>query len=61
MDSLDFQLQKRKKAGQTLRPLSAKTTRWSTQLLKRNQSELNEELCLYLLYLVLFFIWLGQL
>ena len=52
---------KGRKLGQTLRPLSAKTTIWSTQLLKRNQSELKEELWLYLLYLVLFFIWLDQL
>ena len=43
---------KKRKPGQTKSPLSAKTTIWSNQLLKRNQSELKEELWLYFLYLV---------
>lgn len=43
---------KERKLGQTKSPLSAKTTIWSNQLLKRNQSELKEELWLYFLYLV---------
>ena len=50
MDSLDFQLQKRKKAGSNSASLICQNHYMEYSVTQRNQSELKEELWLYLLY-----------
>ena len=49
---------KGRKLGQTLRPLSAKTTIWSIQLLKRNQSELWSYI--YFIWFYFLFGWVSS-